>query len=530
MSASNVYEQVLSGVGQAFDPSPPPRPRPSGSVVLWRRDVSGELEVYWVRRSPVLRFMGGWHAFPGGGVARVDLDTPVEGCPLDVDAPFDPADVPGADDGDLPPNLIDGLGAGTLRELFEETGLLLHTPGAAPDPAKVEAARRELVDQKGVFPKLLRDLDVKLDASRLTYAGRWVTPAFSTIRFDARFFLLEWPADEALQPEVWRGELDRGEWIRPAEAIQRWRRAEVLLAQPNLHILRVLLREGPERGLEHLRPGGDEGPAPHRIEFRKEISAIPQRTRTLPPATHTSAYLVGVSEMVLVDPGSGDADQIERIKRAVQAAGKRDGSIVKAIWLTHHHPDHVGGVNAMRQALGVPVCAHPLTTERLEERGIEVDQPLLDGQRIVLAGDPPITVQILHTPGHARGHLCFYEEGSQTLIAGDMIAGHSTIIIDPPEGDMDQYLSSLSRLIGLQPKTLLPSHGSMLANAVERLQGLYNHRLRREQMVLDAWKQGVHDPLELLSSVYPDIQAHEYPLAERQIAAHIGRLRKLGMI
>lgn len=529
MSASSVYEQVLSGVGRS-NPLPTPRPRPSGSVVLWRTDAAGDLEVYWVRRSPVLRFMGGWHAFPGGGIAGVDLETAVSGRPIDVDEPFDPADVPGADDGEMPPTMIDGLSAGTLRELFEETGLLLHTPGEVLDPAHVKEARRKLVDQKGIFPKLLRDLGATLDASRLTYAGRWVTPAFSTIRFDARFFLLEWSQEEELQPEIWQGELDRGEWIRPAEAIQRWRRADVLLAQPNLHILRVLLREGPIRGLEHLRPGGDEGPAPHRIEFRKEISAVPQRTHTLPPATHTSAYLVGVREMVLVDPGSGDGDQIERLKRAVQAAGKRDGSIVKAIWLTHHHPDHVGGVNAMRRALGVPVCAHPLTTERLEERGIEVDQPLLDGQRIVLAGDPPIALQVLHTPGHARGHLCFFEEGSRTLIAGDMIAGHSTIIIDPPEGDMDEYLSSLSRLISLQPKTLLPAHGSMLANAVERLQGLYNHRLRREQMVLEAWKQGVHDPLELLSSVYPDIQAHEYPMAERQIAAHIGRLRKLGMI
>ncbi|MBI1357587.1 MAG: MBL fold metallo-hydrolase [Acidobacteria bacterium] len=530
MSVGNVYEQVLSGVGQAFDPSPPPRPRPSGSVVLWRRNAAAEVEVYWVRRSPLLRFMGGWHAFPGGGLAPVDLDTPVQGRPKDVDEPFDPADVPGADDGDLPPTMIDGLSACTLRELFEETGVLVHTVDSKPDRAAVRDARRKLIDQKIGFPGVLHNLETKLDASRLTYAGRWVTPAFSTIRFDARFFLLEWPLDEELQPEVWRGELDHGEWIRPAEAIQRWRRAEALLGQPNLHILRVLLREGPERGLEHLRPGGDEGPAPHRIEFRRDISAIPQRTRTLPPATHTSAYLIGTRELALVDPGSGDADQIERLKRAVQAAAKRDGGIVKAIWLTHHHPDHVGGANAMRQALGVPVCAHPLTAERLESRGIEVDQPLMDGQTIVLAGDPNLTIQVLHTPGHARGHLCFFEEGSRTLIAGDMIAGHSTIIIDPPEGDMDQYLHSLARLIGLQPKTLLPAHGSMLANAVERLQALYNHRLRREQQVLEAWKQGVHDPVEMLASVYADIQAHEYPLAERQIVAHILRLRKLGMI
>jgi endoribonuclease LACTB2 len=187
-------------------------------------------------------------------------------------------------------------------------------------------------------------------------------------------------------------------------------------------------------------------------------------------------------------------------------------------------------VQAMRDALGVPVCAHPLTAERLEPRGIEVDQPLYDGQKVVLAGDPPVTIEILHTPGHARGHLCFLEERSGALVAGDMVAGHSTIIVDPPEGDMDDYLRSLSLLIGKQPKVLLPAHGSMIANAVERLQQLYNHRLRREQQVLEAWKQGLRDPMEILPAVYTDIAAHEYPMAERQIVAHIERLRKLGVI
>ena len=184
----------------------------------------------------------------------------------------------------------------------------------------------------------------------------------------------------------------------------------------------------------------------------------------------------------------------------------------------------------MRRLLGVPVCAHPLTAERLSESGIEVDQPLLDGQTIVLAGDPPVTLRVIHTPGHAQGHVSFYEEGTESLIAGDMLAGHSTIIIDPPEGDMDAYLASLSKLIALQPKVALPSHGSMIANAVERLQGLYNHRLRREQQILEAWKKGVRDPMEILPTIYLDIQAHEYPLAERQITAHINRLKKLGMI
>jgi glyoxylase-like metal-dependent hydrolase (beta-lactamase superfamily II)/8-oxo-dGTP pyrophosphatase MutT (NUDIX family) len=529
VSSSGLYENVLSRLGERFDKPTSAKPRTSASVAPWRRGADGEIEVYWVRRSPMLRFMGGWRAFPGGGLAAEDLETPVRGVPRGIDTPFEMDDVPGAD-AELPPNLVDGLTCCVLRELFEETGILVTTDDSeVPARPRAEQARREMLDQQTPFPRILGELGVTLDGAKLVYAGRWVTPPFSTIRFDARFFLLEWPEERALQPTIIKGELDQGEWIRPAEAIQRWRRGEALLAQPLLHILRVMLRDGPENGIPLLLPG-PQGPTPNRIEFRREISAVPLRTDTLPPATHTSAYLLGRQEMVLIDPGSGAPDQLESLKRVIRDAGKRENGIVKAIWLTHHHPDHIGGVQAMRRELGVPVCAHPLTAERLEKYGIEVDQPLLDGQTIILAGDPPVSVSVLHTPGHARGHLCFYEQGSASLIAGDMVASNSTIVIDPPEGDMDAYLHSLSRLIALQPNVLLPAHGSMIANAVDRLQALYDHRLRREQAVLDAWKKGLRDTAEMVPEVYADISEREYPLAERQIQAHIERLRKLGSI
>ncbi len=474
--------------------------------------------------------MGGWHAFPGGGLSPSDAEIMVHGAPKGIDAPYQPEDIPGAD-----PNpastVIAGLICCTLRELFEETGLLLYAPSAEPPrAAALQGARQELLDGRRPFAEILSDLAVELDASSLVYAGRWVTPRISMIRFDARFFLLEWPAVRAIQPAVIPGELDEGEWVRPAKAIEQWRRGEVRIAQPMLHTLRVFLREGPENGLAQLRPGGRDGPSPFRIEFLRTVSAVPQRTRTLPPATHTNAYLIGLREMILVDPGSDDPGEIEHLLRSVEAAGKREGGLVKAIWLTHHHPDHVGGVDAMRRALGVPVCSHPLTAERLGEQGIEVDQPLHDGQQVVLDGDPAVTLRVLHTPGHARGHLAFYETAAEALVCGDMAAGHSTIVVDPPEGDMDAYLDSLSRLISLQPKVLLPSHGSMIANAVERLQALYDHRLRREEQVLEAWKQGLRDPADIAPAVYAEIAADHYPLAERQIAAHILRLRKLGKI
>jgi glyoxylase-like metal-dependent hydrolase (beta-lactamase superfamily II)/8-oxo-dGTP pyrophosphatase MutT (NUDIX family) len=526
----SIYEQALSGSGQAFAAPPTARLRPSAAVALWRRNAKDRIEVFWVRRSSILRFMGGWHAFPGGGISPIDLTTSIFGLPIGIDAAYDDEDVPGSGGIELGPTLIEGMLSCAIRELFEETGVLLHNGQSAPSNDALREARRKLLDRHNSFDKTIAGLGVQLDASTLTYAGRWVTPPLSTIRFDTRFFLLEWPRNRPVQPEVWTGELDQGEWITAAEALQRWRRAEVLAPQPVLHILRVLNEDGPEKGLVRLLPGEEHGPSPHRVEFRREISAVPQKTATLPPATHTSAYLIGRREVIIVDPGSENVDELDRLKRAVRSVALQDGGLVKAIWLTHHHPDHVGGALAMKQAVGAPICAHPLTAQHLEARGIDVDQPLHDGQVVVLAGDPPVTVRVLHTPGHARGHLSFFVEETKSIITGDMVAGHSTIIIDPPEGDMTAYMESLQKLAALEPKVLLPAHGTMIANGVERLNALYAHRLRREQQVLEAWRHGLRDPVEILPAVYTDIGVHEYPMAERQIAAHIERLQRLGMI
>jgi glyoxylase-like metal-dependent hydrolase (beta-lactamase superfamily II) len=187
-------------------------------------------------------------------------------------------------------------------------------------------------------------------------------------------------------------------------------------------------------------------------------------------------------------------------------------------------------VEAVRAALGVPVGAHPETARRLAERGLRVDRELSDGERIVLAGDPPFPVRAIHTPGHARGHLCFYDETGGSLLAGDMVAGVGTIVIDPPEGDMDAYLASLEKLGALAPSTLFPAHGPPIADAPGKLREYVAHRLWREERILEAWRSGVREPRAMLPTVYDDAPERAWPLAERQIVAHLERLARAGRI
>jgi glyoxylase-like metal-dependent hydrolase (beta-lactamase superfamily II)/8-oxo-dGTP pyrophosphatase MutT (NUDIX family) len=524
---ASLYEKVLRQV--AGGPLPPVRP--SAAVIPWRKRGS-DIEVYWIRRAETMPFMGGWHAFPGGGLSRSDAAVPVSGEPRKMEGLPPAAGFPESlhsPDTDPSPDLLPGILACAVRELFEEVGLLPSTP--APDPAALDGARHALLDKSKTFQQALADLGVTPDASRLVWAGRWVTPPFAPVRFDNRFFLLEWPESEPIQPSVLPGECDDGEWIAPGAAWEAWRRGDVLAAPPILHILEVLAHDGPEQGLRRLQDPSETNLGPfRRIEMRPGVLMFPLATHTLPPASTTNTFLLGTGDAVLVDPGSPLDSENERLERALAVARERLGRRVVAIWLTHHHPDHIGGVERLRKTLNVPVLAHPLTAERVAAQGIRVDGELRDGERIVLAGDPPMSVLVLHTPGHARGHLCFLEEGQRAALVGDLLAGIGTIVIDPPEGDMDDYLGSLARLAMLRPGTLFPSHGPAILNGLRKLREYADHRIWREGKVLDAWSQGLREPSEMVPLVYADTPKEAWPLAERQILAHLNRLQRAGRI
>ncbi len=539
LQSGGLYEKVLARLAEGSELPEMVPPRASAAVVLWRRAAGGTLEVFWLKRSERLAFMGGFYAFPGGGLSRRDASILVRGSPAGVEAACPGAGLPAAvTDGiaGLGPILAPGLVACALRELYEETGVLLapqRDQRAAEEATAVRLARarRRLLAEEQDLAALLTAEGLTLDAASLVYAGRWLTPPLGPLRFDNRFFLLRWPQERALQPEVLPAEAERGEWVRPAEAVERWRRGELMTAPPILHILEVLAQEGPEKGLERLRNPVEANLGPfRRVEFRPGVLLFPLRTPTLPPASYTNAYVLGTREAVLIDPGSPHEREIAWLREALETVRERLGRRITAIWLTHHHPDHVGGVAALRSALEVPVLAHPAATELLSQRGIPVDGELADGQRFELAGDPPFPVRVIHTPGHARGHLCFLEETFGSLVSGDLVAGFGTIVIDPPEGNMSDYLDSLARLRKIGPQALFPAHGPTIGAADAKLEAYIRHREWREERILTAWRSGLREPAEMLETVYDDVPRLAHPLAERQIVAHLERLEAMGRL
>lgn len=250
------------------------------------------------------------------------------------------------------------------------------------------------------------------------------------------------------------------------------------------------------------------------------IWCLPLRTPTLPPATETNCWLVDVGDgLAVIDPGSPDPEEQARLA-AVLLAFESAGLPPRQIWLTHAHPDHAGGVAALRRGRGLPLLAHPRAAGRLPPEAGSVE-PLLDGA--LLAG----RFRALHTPGHACDHLCFLDERTGALLCGDMASTLSTIVIDPPDGDMADYFRQLERLRTLGSRLLLPAHGPPAPDPAAVLERLLAHRREREERVLAALT-GPMELAEVTRRAYPEAPEWLLPFAERSCLAHLLKLESEG--
>jgi glyoxylase-like metal-dependent hydrolase (beta-lactamase superfamily II)/8-oxo-dGTP pyrophosphatase MutT (NUDIX family) len=388
----------------------------------------------------------------------------------------------------------------------------------------IATAARELREETGVMVPAE-------GASRFVPAGRTITPEWASVRFDATYYLVECPSHA--EPVAAAGELVAGEWIQPAEALRRWERGERLTSPVVVRALRALA-PGLAGAAERLRSEAEAeaagGVASRLWDLAPGLAIIALRSPTLPPATHTNCFVVGGEEVIVIDPGSPYPDEQAALDEAL--AGRQ----VREIWVTHHHGDHVGGVEHLRARLGgrVPVAGHARTARLLAGR-VTVDRVLADGEAAAVpaaAGLPERRLRAVFTPGHTPGHHAFLEETTGFVCAGDMVAGVGTVVVDPDEGDMTEYLASLGRLEALGARALLPAHGPVLASPAAKLAEYRRHRLWREQRVVDALAaaRGPTTAGELVTGVYADVPAAVHGLAQRSLLAHLVKLVRDGRV
>jgi len=485
-------------------------PKDAAAVILLRQNTNpANPEVFWVKRSDKLAFLGGFHAFPGGQIDADDAAVNVRNAPNPETA---------------------AMISGAARELFEELGVLAVRGGETLTKGQRVSLLDDLESGRITWSKLLDHYELHLDANDFTYAGRWVTPPFNARRFDTWFFLVNCPPRQ--EPNVIAGELSSGEWLTARDAYDRWLHDQVVAVPPTLHALRTLAAGiTPNLSERFLSIPQAHGEPARRITFRPNYICFPVRTPTRPPATHTCCYLVYNSKEILIfDPGSPYEDEQEALAACVdEMIG--EGRQVREIILTHLHPDHVGGVNALKAHLGgsVPVAAHAQTADALSD--VHVDRLIEDNDVIALEGEPRIQLRALHTPGHALGHLCFHDEARGVLLTGDNIVGIGSVLIDPPQGNMRVYLQSLERMRSLPNLSVLfGGHGPAIATPYQKIDEYIAHRLERERNILEAVRSGITDPKDIVAHVYTDVSPKAHGMAERAVIAHLEKLDDDGLI
>lgn len=482
------------------------QPAQTACVILARGEGEA-LEVCWEQRAVGASFLPGYHAFIGGRVEPTDRylralhghpDHAFFGC--------------------------------ALRELCEETGIVLVSPEArlaTPDGVLLHRLRAASCEDAGEFGTYVSDHGLRLAHERLEAAGRWTTPPWEPMRYETEFFVLRLRPHEASAFDAAREVLGwRGCWVRPVDALAAHRRGEVFVSGPTLAMLRHMAAGGAGR-CDEVDHAGDP------LVWSEHVGGmhiLPLKSPTLPPATHTNAYILGARRFVVVDPGADRPSEQERLHAAI-AALQASGGVLEAVVLTHHHTDHVSGVSALQARFGAtPVWAHA-ETARLLEAGV-VTRALEDEEVFEVAdgAGQARRWRVLWTPGHAPGHLCFVEEMSGVGLVGDLIASVGTILVQPPQGHMGRYLESLERVRALRLKALLPAHGGPVLDPYERLSFYIAHRLAREAKIEAALKgaAGGALPSELVPVAYADAPRAAWPLAVMSLTAHLERLEELG--
>jgi glyoxylase-like metal-dependent hydrolase (beta-lactamase superfamily II) len=369
-------------------------------------------------------------------------------------------------------------------------------------------------------------------AADLGLLGRVVTPPFIPTRFDTVFFFARLPANQSTR--IVPGELDRGEWAPAAVILERWKRGECLISPPTVMILSAFnQRAAEEAGITLATLFRDlEAGAIHPIYFSPQVQLIPLLTNSLPPSTHTNAYLVGRDPAYLLDPGTTLAEEQTRLF-AVLDAFASEGGRLRAVVLTHHHPDHNGAANGCAARYQVPIWAHSLTAQVLNGQ-IAISRHIQAGERLDLGiapdGSGPWHLEAIYTPGHAGGHLAFYEAHYRLLFAGDMVSTLSSVVIAPPDGDLKVYLDSLERLRRYDSRLLLPGHGSASARPQKTIADCIAHRIKREEQLLAALASAPHTVAALAQELYTGLPPQVMRFAELQVLAGLRKLENEGRV
>ena len=255
-------------------------------------------------------------------------------------------------------------------------------------------------------------------------------------------------------------------------------------------------------------------------ELRPGIRRLVAPNASMMTGPGTNTYLLGEEEIAVLDPGPVIESHIERI---IELAG----APIRWILCTHTHPDHSPAAAVLAQITGAIVFGRPAPEGPHQDTTFGLDWFCNDGELLEEVGE--FDVEAIHTPGHASNHVCYWHRESNWLFTGDHVIDGSTVVIDPPDGNMKQYIESLLRVRRLGCDAIAPGHGEIIHDPEQVVDWIVNHRLEREAKVVAALAANPNvTTRDLVPHVYGDVSEKLYGLAERSLLAHLEKLEEEG--
>jgi glyoxylase-like metal-dependent hydrolase (beta-lactamase superfamily II)/8-oxo-dGTP pyrophosphatase MutT (NUDIX family) len=350
--------------------------------------------------------------------------------------------------------------------------------------------------------------------------GIAITPEFNPYRF--KNYYIKISLSKPLLFDLDLGEVEFGNWDTAENFLEKYYKAEMLAVPPAITLLKTFALD-----INHNKPIDLSLPYDPNLEVPmiESLAGVRQflpLSNTFPPANRTNSFIIGDDDSVkyLIDPSPKNKEELEKFINSVSKIG------FDKIFLTHHHADHYQFSREIALKFNVSMEMSEYTYNSIKS----IDSEYFKNIDISFRSEGEIitkslgqNVRIYEVPGHDEGQLALAPDSMNWFLAGDLIQTIGTVLISSPEGDMKKYFNSLTRIIKLNPKNIIPSHG-IIVGGTHKISTTLEHRQKRESEIILFLKEGKSNQ-EILDIIYVDLRPELLPYAMKTLESHVKKIQ-----